>query len=83
MQSLEYGAEYRYSHDEPGAYSAGENYFPPQLEDPRYYFPTENGLEQKIREKLDYLRERDRSSPRQRYPVAGGNTAGRKGKGRS
>ena len=83
MQSLEYGAEYRYSHDEPGAYSAGENYFPPQLQDTRYYFPTENGLEQKIREKLDYLRERDRSSPRQRYPVAGGNTAGRKGKGRS
>lgn len=74
MKSLDYGAEYRYSHDEPGAYSAGENYFPPQLQDTRYYFPTENGLEQKIREKLEYLRERDRNSPRQRYPNSGSNS---------
>lgn len=68
MKTLDYGAEYRYAHDEPGAYAAGENYFPPQLQDTRYYFPTEHGLEQKIREKLDYLRERDRSSPNKRYP---------------
>lgn len=68
LKSLDYGSDYRYSHDEPGAYAAGENYFPPQLQDTRYYFPTENGLELKIREKLDALRERDRLSPRQRYP---------------
>ena len=68
LKSLDYGAEYRYSHDEPGGYAAGENYFPPQLQDTRYYFPTENGLELKIREKLEALRERDRLSPRQRYP---------------
>ncbi|MGB4248599.1 MAG: replication-associated recombination protein A [Pseudohongiellaceae bacterium] len=67
MKTLDYGAEYRYAHDEPGAYAAGENYFPPQLQDTRYYFPTEYGLEQKIREKLDYLRERDRSSAIKRY----------------
>lgn len=79
MKSLDYGAEYRYSHDEPGAYSAGENYFPPQLQDTRYYFPTENGLEQKIREKLDYLRERDRNSPRQRYPATGNDSKGQTG----
>ncbi|MEK7260299.1 MAG: replication-associated recombination protein A [Pseudomonadota bacterium] len=79
MKSLDYGAEYRYSHDEPGAYSAGENYFPPQLQDTRYYFPTENGLEQKIREKLDYLRERDRNSPRQRYPATGNDSKGQSG----
>jgi len=68
MKALDYGTEYRYSHDEPGAYSAGENYFPPQLQHTRYYFPTENGLELTIREKLDALRERDRQSPLQRYP---------------
>lgn len=68
LKALDYGAEYRYSHDEPGGYAAGENYFPPQLQDTRYYFPTENGLELKIREKLEALRERDRLSPRQRYP---------------
>jgi len=67
MKSLDYGAEYRYSHDEPGAYSAGENYFPPQLRDSRYYFPTDRGLEQKIREKLEHLRELDRNSSRRRY----------------
>lgn len=67
MKSLDYGSEYRYAHDEPGAYAAGENYFPPALQDNRYYFPTEHGLEQKIREKLNHLQERDRSSPLKRY----------------
>jgi putative ATPase len=75
LKALDYGVEYRYSHDEPGGYAAGENYFPPQLQDTRYYFPTENGLELKIREKLEALRERDRLSPRQRYP---GNAQHRK-----
>ncbi len=68
MKSLDHGAGYRYAHDEPGAYAAGENYFPPALRDSRFYFPTENGLELRIREKLDALRERDRLSPQQRYP---------------
>lgn len=71
MKTLDYGVEYRYAHDEPGAYAAGENYFPPQLQDTRYYFPTEQGLEQKIREKLDYLRERDLKSPNRRYREKG------------
>ncbi len=68
MKSLDHGAGYRYAHDEPGAYAAGENYFPPALRDSRFYFPTENGLELRIREKLDALRELDRQSPQQRYP---------------
>lgn len=68
MKSLDHGAGYRYAHDEPGTYAAGENYFPPALRDSRFYFPTENGLELRIREKLDALRERDRLSPQQRYP---------------
>jgi putative ATPase len=68
MKSLDHGAGYRYAHDEPGSYAAGENYFPPALRDARFYFPTDNGLELRIREKLDALRERDRHSPQQRYP---------------
>lgn len=68
MKSLDHGAGYRYAHDEPGAYAAGENYFPADLRDSRFYFPTENGLELRIREKLEMLRERDRLSPQQRYP---------------
>ncbi len=67
MKSLDYGTQYRYAHDEPGAYAAGENYLPEPLQDERFYFPSEYGLEAKIREKLDYLRERDAQSKQQRY----------------
>jgi putative ATPase len=68
MKNLDYGGSYRYAHDEPGAYAAGENYFPEELKDTRYYFPVERGLEDKIREKLERLRELDAASARQRYP---------------
>ncbi|MFV8817249.1 replication-associated recombination protein A [Haliea sp. E17] len=67
MKSLDHGAEYRYAHDEEGAYAAGENYFPPELQDRVYYHPVDRGLEQKIREKLAYLRERDKTSTIRRY----------------
>lgn len=67
MKDMDFGAEYRYAHDEPGAYAAGENYLPEALQDMRFYHPSEYGLEAKIREKLDYLRERDEQSPVQRY----------------
>ncbi len=67
MKDMDYGAEYRYAHDEPGGYAAGENYFPEALKDRRYYHPVDRGLEQKIREKLDYLRERDKTSTIRRY----------------
>ncbi|QIB64063.1 replication-associated recombination protein A [Kineobactrum salinum] len=67
MKAEGYGAEYRYAHDEEDAYAAGENYFPEGLRECRYYYPVERGLEQKIREKLEYLRQRDRASDRQRY----------------
>lgn len=56
MQDLGYGKEYRYAHDEPHAYAAGENYFPEKLGNKRYYEPVERGLEAKIREKLNFLR---------------------------
>jgi putative ATPase len=59
MKNLDYGKNYRYAHDEPEAYAAGESYLPPELQGRRYYFPVERGLESKIREKLDYLRSLD------------------------
>lgn len=67
MKSLGYGDEYRYAHDEPDAYAAGENYLPEALADQRWYEPEPRGLEIKIREKLQRLREQDQRSPRRRY----------------
>jgi len=64
MKELGYGREYRYAHDEPDAYAAGENYFPDDMAQPRFYEPTPHGLEGKIRERLDHLRELDRQAGR-------------------
>lgn len=57
-----YGAEYRYSHDEPGAFSPGQQYFPEGIRNQRWYRPTERGLEIKIGERLRYLDELDRQA---------------------
>jgi len=62
MKTLGYGADYRYAHDEQGAYAAGENYFPDGMTPPQFYQPTEFGLESKIRDKLQYLRSLDRKA---------------------
>jgi putative ATPase len=62
-----YGAEYRYAHDEPQGYAAGENYFPEALKDAHYYDPVDRGLEKKIAEKLAYLRSLDQASTSKRY----------------
>jgi putative ATPase len=59
MKELGYGKEYRYAHDEPGAYAAGETYFPEELGEQRFYEPVERGLELRIREKLAQLRALD------------------------
>jgi putative ATPase len=67
MKNMDHGADYRYAHDEEGAYAAGENYFPEELKDRQYYHPVDRGLESKIREKFKYLRELDKISARQRY----------------
>ncbi|UJF19893.1 replication-associated recombination protein A [Vibrio sp. SS-MA-C1-2] len=67
MQEMGYGAEYRYAHDEPGAYAAGECYFPPEMKESRYYFPSNRGLEAKISDKLDYLADLDQKSRLKRY----------------
>ncbi|VAX06411.1 Replication-associated recombination protein RarA [hydrothermal vent metagenome] len=62
MKELGYGREYRYAHDEPEAYAAGENYFPEQLGEPHYYEPVPRGLEIKIAEKLAHLRALDKKA---------------------
>ena len=58
MKDLGYGKGYRYAHDEEGAYAAGENYFPEGVAPVEWYRPTERGLEIRIREKLEQLRNR-------------------------
>ncbi len=58
MKELGYGREYRYAHDEPEAYAAGEEYFPEGIQ-PKFYAPTPRGLEGKIAERLAYLKSLD------------------------
>jgi putative ATPase len=60
MKDIGYGKGYRYAHDEPGGYAAGERYFPDAMPDRRYYVPVARGLEIKIGEALNARRERDR-----------------------
>ena len=67
MKELGYGAEYRYAHDEPNAYAAGENYFPQEMKDTQYYFPTNRGMEIQIKEKLERLSEQDKNALKKRY----------------
>lgn len=66
MKELGYSEGYRYAHDEPEAYAAGEDYFPVELEPRQYYKPANRGLEQKIAQKLEYLRGLDARSTRKR-----------------
>ncbi|NOX43694.1 MAG: replication-associated recombination protein A [Gammaproteobacteria bacterium] len=60
MKELDYGKNYRYAHDEPEAYAAGEHYFPDELGERTYYEPVPRGLELKIAEKLAHLRDLDK-----------------------
>jgi putative ATPase len=62
MKDLGYAKGYRYAHDEAEAYAAGENYFPEALGRRQYYFPTEQGLEGKIAERLAHFRELDKKA---------------------
>jgi putative ATPase len=59
MKSLGHGRGYRYAHDEPEAYAAGESYFPDDMEPQRFYEPTPRGLEQRIADKLAHLQALD------------------------
>ena len=62
MKKLDIGSEYRYAHDETEAYSAGENYFPTDMTDVKLYIPTSRGFEEKISDKLAYLRKLDKKA---------------------
>ena len=67
MAELNHGAEYRYAHDEEGAFAAGEVYLPEALLNIRFYTPSDRGFEAKIKAKLDYLTQLNQSSENQRY----------------
>jgi putative ATPase len=73
MKELGYGKRYRYAHDEPEGYAAGEDYFPEGMGRRHYYVPTGRGLEGKIAERLAHLRELDRQAS-----TAGEDQSGRK-----
>jgi putative ATPase len=60
MKELDYGKNYRYAHNEPDAYAAGEKYFPDNLDPIEFYKPTTRGLESKILEKMNYLKSQDK-----------------------
>ena len=62
MQEIGYGKDYRYAHNEPHAYAAGEKYFPDELDPIQFYTPTSRGLEIKINEKLNFLNDLDKKN---------------------
>ena len=64
MKELGYGHEYRYAHDEPHAYAAGESYLPEGMAEPGWYQPVPRGIESKIAEKLAWLRSLDEDARR-------------------
>ncbi|GAA5188106.1 replication-associated recombination protein A [Ferrimonas gelatinilytica] len=67
LKTLGHGSEYRYAHDEPGAYAAGEVYLPEPLKGRRFYEPSDRGLEKKISEKLRLLAQWNAASGKKRY----------------
>lgn len=66
-QSMGHGAEYRYAHQEPMAFAAGENYMPEALAQQVLYHPSDRGVEGKIAEKLEKLSQLNQNSDQQRY----------------
>lgn len=59
LKELGHGKEYRYAHDEPHGYAAGESYLPDGMQEPHWYEPVERGLESQIKEKLAFLKKLD------------------------
>ena len=57
MKGLDYGKGYRYAHDEAGGFAAGESYWPDDVRAPRFYEPVDRGLEIRIGERLEELRQ--------------------------
>ena len=71
MKELGYGRVYRYAHDEPHAYAAGETYMPEGLAEPDFYQPMPRGLEAKIAEKLSWLKDLDEAAQNSTTQPAG------------
>ena len=69
MKTLGHGKDYRYAHNEEGAYAAGEDYFPEDMPDVRWYQPAPRGMEIKIGEKLAALRAQDAAAPTRKKPA--------------
>ena len=66
-ESLGYGEDYRYAHDEENSFAVGENYLPPELKDEQFYFPKNTGLETRIKEKLEAFRSLNAQAKNKRY----------------
>jgi putative ATPase len=66
MKALGHGRTYRYAHDEPEAYAAGEDYFPEDMPRPNFYHPTPRGAEERLGAKLAHLRELDAQAKKRR-----------------
>ena len=67
MKDEGYGEDYRYAHDHPEGYIAGENYLPEQISQNSYYDPVNRGLEKQIKQRLDYFQSLDDNSAFRRY----------------
>ncbi len=68
MENLGYHEGYRYAHDEPNAYAAGECFLPPEVRHMEWYKPNDRGYEQQIQKKMAWLKECDKRSNNKRYP---------------
>jgi putative ATPase len=60
MKKIGHGKGYRYAHDEPNGFAAGENYWPADMQEPTWYQPVDRGLESKIASKMEFLRKLDK-----------------------
>jgi len=69
MKELGHGKEYRYAHDEPHGYAAGETYLPEGMAEPHWYQPVERGLETQIAEKMAFLRKLDQETNKSSFPT--------------
>ncbi len=65
LKEMGHGEGYRYAHNEPGAYAAGERYLPVELAGQQFYQPSDRGLEKQLLEKLKYLQSLDEQAKAQ------------------
>ncbi|MGB0693870.1 MAG: recombination factor protein RarA, partial [Pseudomonadales bacterium] len=71
MKEMGYGDSYQYAHHYEDAFVPGESYVPQEIHGKQFYHPADRGLETRIKEKLDYLRQQNSASDFQRYPHKG------------